>query len=71
MKKTFSSEVLENTKNVKTKTNNTEKQKYNNKENENKKIKSSLDIESEENFWKNYDASEYQKPSSQRLYYLP
>ena len=48
MKKTFSSEVLEKTKNVKTKTDNTEKQKYNNKENKSKKIKSSLDIESEE-----------------------
>ena len=38
MKKVSSSKALENTKNAKTKTDNTEKQKYNNKENESKKI---------------------------------
>ena len=65
MKKALSSEVLANTKSInkKSKVNTVEKQQATNKENESKKIKSSLDIESEEDFWKSYDASEYQKPS--------
>lgn len=65
MKKALSSEVLANTKSInkKSKVNTVEKQQATNKENESKKTKSSLDIESEEDFWKSYDASEYQKPS--------